>query len=350
MANTHLVTGGYGFIGSNLVNKIGKLWGADKIVVLDPVKEGVSNPKNVTVEHEHVKASTNDIVERGALGLGHVSLGDFATIFHLGAESHVCNSHEDPAAFFEANVYGTFRLLDALRNVPIEKRPRVVMMSTDEVFGDISKGDEDPISHFWNHSSRHNPRNPYAATKAAADMLAVGWAESFGINLTIVHCCNAFGPHQSSEKLVPRIVKARLAGEPIKLYGDGSQVREWIYVDDVCDGLMKIATMGRAAGKRVALSTGMRVANKSLVEVIDEVMKAMRVGAPKADIVHTADRPKDDMVYGLVPSPQLQNHWRPKTHLGEGLKKTVEWFTYGKVTEDSRPKLILPTQAKQERV
>jgi len=334
MAHKHLITGGYGFIGSNLANFLGKAWGKDELHIMDPVTPGVSNGAHVSAPHKHIEQSTNDLVA------SENPLDGYATIFHLGAESHVGRSHEDPARFFEANVYGTFRLLEAVRAVPVQRRPRVVMMSTDEVFGDIGKGDEDADTHFWNHGSKHNPRNPYAGTKAAGDMLAMSWAESFGINLTIVHCCNAFGPNQSDDKLIPRIVKAGLSGQPMKLYGDGSQMREWIYVDDVCEGLRAVSTMGRAAGKRVAFCTGMRVANKAMVDVVRQVMATMRVGQA-FEVEHTNDRPLDDLVYGLVPSPQLTGSWKPKVNLGDGLKRTVEWFESGKVSE--RSPLILPS-------
>lgn len=344
MAHKHLITGGYGFIGSNLVNHLGKAWGKDELTVLDPVTEGVSNPAFVTAEHKHVKASTSD-----AAAVDAIRDGNFATVFHLGAESHVCRSHEDPKRFFDANVYGTFYLLEAIRAIPAERRPRVVMMSTDEVFGDLAKGDEDSDTHFWNHGSKHNPRNPYAGTKAAADMLAMAWAESFGINLTIVHCVNAFGPNQSADKLIPRIIRAGLDGTTMKLYGDGSQQREWIYVDDVCNALRVICTMGRGAGKRVALGTGMRTANKSMVEIVREVMQGMRVGQA-FDVEYTNDRPLDDLVYALSPSPQLVGMWKPTVNLGVGLKNTVEWFETGKVSSPSqRSPLILPTTKAAQR-
>lgn len=335
--NRHLVTGGYGFIGSNLANKIGKLWSKDKLDILDPIKKGVSVPQHVRAEHRHIEASTNDA---GIYEPGDLELGSYTTIFHLGAESHVCNSHSDPQSFFEANVYGTFRLLDGLRKLPKDRRPRVVMMSTDEVFGDLAKGDEDPDTHFWNHGSRYNPRNPYAATKAAADMLAMAWAETWGLNLTLVHCCNAFGQHQSDEKLIPRVIRAKLAGEPVKLYGDGSQVREWIYVEDVAEGLMQVAIMGRSAGKHVNLSSGMRCANKAIVQIVGEVMQQMRIGQASG-IEYTNDRPTDDQVYGLASSPQLDGQWRARTNLGVALKRTIEFIADGKITEQASP-LVLP--------
>lgn len=244
-------------------------------------------------------------------------------IIHLAAESHVCRSLEGPRKFLNSNVTGTFNLLEACRG--LAKRPVFHHVSTDEVYGELGPDG------FFTESTPYMPRSPYAATKAASDHLVMAYHHSYGFDTRITNCSNNFGPNQHEEKLIPKAILSVLQGKPITLYGPGTQVRDWIWVDDHCRGILAAIENGKP-GQTYLLGGNMERTN---AQVVHDVISAVRdvtgdkwpsISDPM--IVHTSDRPTDDARYAIDCTKAKQMlAWSPApAAYHERLKLTVRWY------------------------
>lgn len=328
-----LVTGGAGFIGATYVHRLLAAWPEVRVITLDALTyagsldnlAGLPDP----ARHRFVQGSINDgeLVRR--------LLRDEAidTVVNFAAESHVDRSIAGPAAFLRTNVDGAFCLLEAAREVWCQEQGlagealsatrRFHQISTDEVYGELA-----PHAPAFTEHSPYAPRSPYAASKAAADHLVRAWAATWGLPVLVTACSNNYGPRQHAEKFIPVIIGACRAGRPIPVYGDGSQRREWLHVDDHCDALL--AVLGRAApGTTWNIGGGHECGNLELAYRICALMDGLHpAGAPHADLVrHVADRPGHDRRYA-VDASRLRHAlgWRPRVAFDAGLAATVHWY------------------------
>ena len=319
-----LVTGGAGFIGSAVVRLA--IRRGHEVVNVDSLTYA-ANPANVAeaadsplYHFEHV-----DIRDRAALDRVFAAHRPDA-VMHLAAESHVDRSIDGPAAFIETNVIGTFTLLEAARSHWTRHgRPegfRFHHISTDEVFGSL--GDTGQFT----ESTPYDPRSPYSASKAGSDHLVRAWHETYGLPVVLTNCSNNYGPYHFPEKLVPVVILKALAGEPIPVYGDGGNVRDWLYVEDHADALLLVLERGRD-GRSYNIGGENEARNIDLVRTICAHMDDLRPrGAPHADLItFVADRPGHDRRYAIDPS-RIRDElgWRPSVTVEEGLRRTVEWY------------------------
>ena len=300
-----LVTGGAGFIGSNFVHHILEKT-AHSVVTLDTLTyagskdnlDGVLDDPN----HEFVEGDIRD----GDLVSELVA--DVDGIVNFAAESHVDRSIEGAEPFVSTNVQGTQTLLDAALDADIE---RFLQISTDEVYGEISEGkfsESDPL----------NPRNPYAATKASADLLARSYYTTHGLPVLITRTSNNYGPRQHSEKLIPKFIQRGAAGKSLPVYGDGSNVREWIYVADNCRALETVFESG-SVGEVYNIGSGEELTN---LEVTERILDA--VGGSEDQIEFVEDRAGHDQRYAIDASKVEALGWEPKWSFEEGLEAVVD--------------------------
>lgn len=243
-------------------------------------------------------------------------------VYHLAAESHVCRSIEGPRDFATTNFMGTFNLLEALRKS--EFKGRLVHISTDEAFGELEDG-EAPF-----HESRHiDPRSPYAASKAASDLMVRSYHYTYGLDAIVTRCTNNYGPNQHEEKLIPRAITRFLQKQSMTLYGDGSHRRDWIHVDDHCRGLIAAMTKGKS-GELYCFGSGLELSNKEVVQRVHIAVEAVAGPRGFLHVDFTDDRPTDDKRYAV-------DSFKAKRMLGWGvdsgpayfsakLKETVRWY------------------------
>jgi dTDP-glucose 4,6-dehydratase len=321
-----LVTGGAGFIGSTLARALV----ADGVSVVTVDKLGYAgNLGNLAAldrhpSHRFVKA---DITDACAMARIFAELRP-SVIYHLAAESHVDRSIDGPMDAVASNVTGTAVLLDAALahwhtlDGAAKAAFRFVHASTDEVFGDSG-----PQGRF-DETSPYRPNSPYAATKAASDHLVKAWHVTYGLPTITANASNTYGPHQHPEKLIPHMILRALAGESLPLYGDGTQVRDWLHVDDHVAALKSLAAKGRA-GERYAIGARNERQNVEVVRLICSALdKAVPAGAPHARLIaHVADRPGHDGRYALDPSKiERALGWRPAVAFDAGLEATIAWY------------------------
>jgi len=317
-----LVTGGAGFIGSAFV-RMALESGAERLVVLDSLSYAAHPANLAPLEQDaRFRLLVGDVAEpancREAL-----ELAEADWVVHLAAESHVDRSIDDPAPFLRTNVVGTGSLLEASldhwRRLPAKHRVgfRFLHSSTDEVFGDRGDGpaaDED---------SPYAPSSPYSASKAASDLLVQAYGRTFGLPWIITHSGNNYGPRQFPEKLLPLAILRALAGEPIPVYGDGRQVREWLHVEDHCRALLLAGLRGRP-GRSYCVGGGCRRGN---LEILETVLQALGLALDATTLQHVADRPGHDRRYALDCSRFLQETgWEPRVSLEDGIAATVSWY------------------------
>ncbi|MEO7712228.1 MAG: dTDP-glucose 4,6-dehydratase [Gemmatimonadaceae bacterium] len=323
-----LVTGGAGFIGSAFVRRAvhegHHVLNLDKLTYAGSLRSLAEISENRV--YEHVRG---DICDRP---LVRALLARFqpTAIVHLAAESHVDRSIDEPAAFIETNVVGTFALLaeavDYWRTLSVNgaSRFRFVHVSTDEVFGSLG-----PAGRF-DEQSPHQPNSPYAASKAGADHLARAWFHTYGLPVVTTNCTNNYGPYQFPEKLIPLVILRALADRPLPVYGSGSNVRDWLFVDDHVAALMLAARAGRP-GETYAVGGG---AERSNLDVVRELCRAVDELAPSGQvpdrtrlIEFVADRPGHDFRYA-IDSTKIARElgWRPRESFASGIERTVAWY------------------------
>ena len=320
-----LVTGGAGFIGSAVVrlavargHRVVNLDALTYAACLDNVAE-VANSPLYTFEH-------GDIRDRAALDrILETHKPD--AIMHLAAESHVDRSIDGPGNFIETNITGTYHMLEAARAYwTAQGRPdtfRFHHISTDEVFGSLG-----PAGMFT-EGTPYDPRSPYAASKAASDHLVRAWAETYGLPVVLTNCSNNYGPYHFPEKLVPVVILNALAGKPLPIYGDGANIRDWLYVEDHADALLCVLEKGKL-GRSYNIGGENERTNLKLVKTICGILdeKRPRDSGTYADLItFVADRPGHDARYAIDPARMnTELGWHPSVTVEEGLALTVQWY------------------------
>lgn len=300
-----LVTGGAGFIGSHFVRHLLRKYPGIKITVLDNLTYAGKdeNLADVTGQIEFIKG---DICQKKALG----KLSAFDAIFNFAAESHVYRSIKNPEVFVKTNIMGVNNLLEFSRRKEVK---RFIQISTDEVYGSVMKGssrEEDPL----------DPSSPYSASKAGADLLALAYHKTFGMPVLITRSSNNFGPYQYPEKLIPVLILKALNNEPLPLYGDGRQARDWLYVEDNCAAIDLIWQKGKV-GEIYNVGSGNEKQN---IEVARFILKEL--GKPEQLISFVKDRPAHDRRYSLNSDKVKQLGWKEKHKFEDALRKTIKWY------------------------
>ena len=326
-----LVTGGAGFIGSNFVRFLQAYEKDVQVINLDALTYAGSllNLEDIPDLDRHIFIR-GDICDRSLVDdiLHQYSID---TIVHFAAETHVDRSILGPGQFIQTNVIGTYTLLEAARQswmvdhtVPMDM-VRFHHVSTDEVFGTLSP--DDPP---FNEETAYSPRSPYAASKAASDHLVRAYHHTYGLPVTISNCTNNYGPYQFPEKLIPLIILHARDGKPLPVYGDGQQVRDWLFVDDHCEAIWKILREGKI-GQTYAIGGDNQPANLVIVETICEIMDEVSGNSPHVPhrqlIQFVADRPGHDRRYDMdITKIRTELGWEPRQTLTTGLVQTVQWY------------------------
>jgi len=329
MASTILITGGAGFIGSNLVhycleNKDYTLINLDKLTYAgnpESLSSVANHPRHVFVQ--------GDICDRDLLK-GLFQKYQPQAVMHLAAESHVDRSIDGPGEFIQTNLVGTFQLLEAARGywstLSEEKKRafRFQHISTDEVYGSLGK------EGYFTEESRYQPSSPYSASKASSDHIVRAYFHTYGLPILITNCSNNYGPRQFPEKLIPLMILNALEGRELPIYGDGQNVRDWLYVEDHCRALLTVLA-GGVPGETYNIGGNQE---KSNLEVVQSVCRLLDELSPRADgkpygdqVVFVKDRPGHDFRYAIDASKiKRMLGWQPAENFESGLRRTVAWY------------------------
>ena len=304
-----LVTGGSGFIGSNFVRRVlGSRGPGVSVVNLDKLTYAANPASLADVEHlPNYRFLRGDIVDPEAV---RAAMEGCTHVVNFAAETHVDRSLLGDASFIETDVRGVFVLLEEARRRGVE---RFVQISTDEVYGTIPEGS-------FTEDSTLNPRNPYAASKAGGDRLAYSYWASYGMPVIITRASNNYGPYQYPEKLIPLFVTNALDDEPLPLYGDGRNVRDWLYVEDHVEAIDFLLDHG-TPGETYNIAGGNEMEN---IEITRRVLAEL--GKPESLIRYVDDRPGHDRRYSLDAGKLARAGFRPRTPLAEGLSRTIRWY------------------------
>ncbi len=321
MADTILVTGGAGFIGSNFVHRWRREHPAGQVVVLDKLTYA-ADPAQIA-GLEGVQLVQGDIADP-ALARKVIDGHGIRQVVHFAAESHVDRSITGPAEFIRTNVVGTFTLLEAVRDAWAgDPGCRFLHVSTDEVYGSL--GDQGR----FREDTPYAPNSPYSASKAASDHLVRAYVHTYGLNAVTTNCSNNYGPRQHPEKLIPLAITRMLRQEPIPVYGDGRNVRDWLYVEDHCAGIEAVLARGRR-GETYNIGGDNEWANLDLLDLLcDTVDRALgrSLGSSRALKTFVPDRAGHDRRYAIDATKiQTELGWRPATAFAEGLERTVAWY------------------------
>lgn len=319
-----LITGGCGFIGSNFLEYLKKYYKNVNITNID--KWGIGHRKMATtmackhLKYEEISYDLCNLNPDSNLFLdGVINRTKFDHIFHFAAESHVDRSISGPDAFIYNNVIGMTKLLEMVRLH--QPQARVINVSTDEVYGHLEANDE-----AFTENSALNPRSPYSASKAASDLIALSYVSTFGLDIITTRCCNNYGPHQCNEKLIPTIIKNLMKDKPIPVYGDGTNIREWIYVDDHNKSLLDIAETGETGGV-YNIGSGVELTNLEMIASIGKILEL------EPTIKFVKDRAGHDFRYALQ-SLNYKRSFKLTDH-EESMVDTVEFYR-SKFTKDDK--------------
>ncbi|MEM2772748.1 MAG: dTDP-glucose 4,6-dehydratase [Candidatus Pacearchaeota archaeon] len=301
-----LVTGGAGFIGSNFVRYLLRKYSDYKIVVLDKLTY------SGRIENLH------DIIDKIELIKGDIAnkedvkkvIKDVDLIINFAAETHVDRSIISSEEFIITNIYGTYNLLESIRKYD---NKRLVHISTDEVYGQIINGS-------FKEGDKLNPRNPYSASKACADLLCLSFFETYGIDVVITRSTNNYGPYQHPEKLIPKSIIYFLQNKKIPIYGSGNAIRDWIYVEDNCEAIDIVLHHGKK-GEIYNIASD---EEKSVIDVVKTILKILNKGEDLIEYVK--DRPGHDLRYSLDTNKIRKLGWFSKTRFEDGIKKTIKWY------------------------
>jgi dTDP-glucose 4,6-dehydratase len=324
-----LVTGGAGFIGSNFIHYLLKAEQDVRIYTLDALtyaghRENLDHLPDDS-RHTFIHGSINDRARVDDL----LRKYRIDTIVHFAAETHVDRSITGPASFIETNVIGTFTLLEAARQAWLDEKtvsnPRFHHVSTDEVFGTL--GPDDPP---FCETTAYDPNSPYAASKASSDHLVRAYHRTYGLPVTITNCSNNYGPRQYPEKLIPLMIFNALQGKRLPIYGDGQQIRDWLYVEDHCTAIHAVLTAGRL-GETYLVGGRNQPPNIELVRRICAILDERFPNSPHAPhaklMQHVSDRPGHDRRYDVTTGKiEAQLGWQPQHDLDQGLRDTVDWY------------------------
>ncbi|HVA55570.1 MAG TPA: dTDP-glucose 4,6-dehydratase [Gammaproteobacteria bacterium] len=325
-----LVTGGAGFIGTNFVHYWVKQHPQNPIVVLDALTYA-GNPANLDPikSHPTYRFVLGNICDDSLLNTLFEEQ-QFDTIVHFAAESHVDRSITGPDAFIETNVVGTHVLLKAAKRAWLDNKAwsgasRFHHVSTDEVYGSLHM--DDPA---FTEATPYDPSSPYSASKAASDHLVRAYHRTYGLPVTLSNCSNNYGPYQYPEKLIPVVITNALAGRPIPVYGDGNNVRDWLFVEDHCHAIERILQDG-VIGETYNIGGESEINNLDLVgricEILDKMRPTARPGGYKSLIKFVNDRPGHDRRYAMnITKINIQLGWNPRVTLDVGLQRTVTWY------------------------
>lgn len=321
---TLLITGGAGFIGSAVVRlavsrgmRVVNLDALTYAACLDNVAPVADNPL-----YHFEQANICDAAALSRIFAAHQP----TAVMHLAAESHVDRSIDGPGAFIETNVTGTYTLLQAARaHWEAQGKPadfRFHHISTDEVFGTLGATGQ------FTEDTPYAPNSPYSASKAASDHLVRAWHETYGLPVVLTNCSNNYGPYHFPEKLIPVVILNALAGQPIPVYGQGLNVRDWLYVEDHADALLAVLARGEN-GRSYNIGGENEAHNIDLVQMICAILDRLRpADRPYASLItYVSDRPGHDLRYAIDPSRiRSELGWRPSVTLEQGLEKTVRWY------------------------
>lgn len=302
---TILVTGGAGFIGSNFLQHL-KIVTDEEIVCVDKLtyagkRNNVPSKAKLYVADIAGEDAIETIFERH----------DIKTVFHFAAESHVDNSIKDCSEFIRTNIVGTVNLLNASLKHNVEK---FMHISTDEVYGSIENGS-------FTEKTNYDPRNPYSASKASSDHFVRAFHNTYGLPTVITNCSNNYGPRQHKEKLIPQTILNLLNDKKIPVYGDGKQIRDWLYVQDHCEALIEVWKHG-VVGEKYNIGGECEVQNIDLIKKIISLM-----GKDDSMIEYVKDRPGHDRRYSTDISKITKDlNWKPRFDIDDGLTKTIEWY------------------------
>ncbi|WP_024460088.1 dTDP-glucose 4,6-dehydratase [Marinimicrobium sp. LS-A18] len=327
-----IVTGGAGFIGSAVVRQL--IADDEHEVLIFDALTYAGNLDSIPGYDQHPKVRFAQVDLRDAEATRQAVL-DFApdVIMHLAAESHVDRSIDGPRAFLETNVMGTFNLLQAAREhfgrlgEPARARFRFHHVSTDEVYGDLEGADS-----LFTESTAYAPSSPYSASKAASDHLVRAWGRTYGLPVVVTNCSNNYGPYHFPEKLIPHMILNALAGRALPVYGDGSQVRDWLYVEDHARALVLVATQGQI-GETYNVGGHNEVKNLDVVRAVCTLLEELAPEKPDGVeqyedlITFVKDRPGHDKRYAIDAAKiQRELGWVPQETFETGLRKTVQWY------------------------
>ena len=315
-----IVTGGLGFIGSNLIELLLKknyfVINIDKVTYssnLYNVKE-FKNSKR----YKYIRLDIKDKKIKNIF-FKYKPLG----IFNLAAETHVDRSIDNPDSFIQSNIVGVYNLLENFKNYSKRNKSRLIHISTDEVYGDILSGRS-------NEEYPYQPSSPYAASKAASDHLVSSYIRTYNLPAMVTNCSNNYGPKQHPEKLIPKLIYNIINNKPLPIYGKGTNSREWIYVKDHCEALLKVFTKGKI-GEFYNIGSNKNLNNLQVTKDLISISKRKINVGKKVKILFVKDRPGHDLRYALN-SNKIKNKlgWRPKTNFRQGINLTFDWYNKNK--------------------
>ena len=312
---TIIVTGGAGFIGSNFVFHMLQAHPDYRIVCLDKLTyAGNLSTLEPVLQQDNFRFVKADICDRQAVDkLFQEEKPDI--VVNFAAESHVDRSIENPRIFLETNIMGTAVLMDACRKYGIQRYHQV---STDEVYGDLPLDRPDL---FFTEETPLHTSSPYSSSKASADLLVMAYYRTYGLPVTISRCSNNYGPYHFPEKLIPLMIANALADKPLPVYGNGENVRDWLYVEDHCRAIDLIINNGKV-GEVYNVGGHNEKRNIDIVRII-----CQELGKPESLIVHVEDRKGHDRRYAIDPAKiHRELGWLPETKFGDGIKKTIKWY------------------------
>jgi dTDP-glucose 4,6-dehydratase len=326
-----LVTGGAGFIGSNFIRYLLKVEPEIQVTNLDALTYAgrLENLNDLPGEKRH-KVIIGDINDR-VLVDDILRQHQIDTIVHFAAETHVDRSILGPSQFIQTNVFGTFTLLEAARQYWLEEKGtdehtvRFHHISTDEVYGTLEP--EEPA---FSENTPYAPNSPYAASKASSDHLVRAYHHTYGLKTTITNCSNNYGPYQFPEKLIPLMILNAIEGRPLPVYGDGKQIRDWLFVEDHCEAIWRVLKDGKI-GETYNIGGDNQPTNLEVVLSICAIMDQLRPNVPYApheDLIrYVPDRPGHDRRYAMdITKIKQELGWKPDQSLDSGLLRTIQWY------------------------
>ena len=311
-----IVTGGLGFIGSNLIESL--LRKKYFVINLDKVtySSNFYNTKsfNNSKNYKFIKCDIKD------KRLGKIIYDTKPNgIFNLAAETHVERSIDNPESFIQSNIVGVYNLLEIFKEFSKKYKSKLIHISTDEVYGDILKGRT-------SESYPYQPSSPYAASKASSDHLVSSYVRTYNIPAIVTNCSNNYGPKQHPEKLIPKLIYNILNNKPLPIYGKGTNSREWIYVEDHCDALIKVYNKGKV-GEFYNIGSNKNLNNLEVTKNLLDISKKLAPLGKNIKINFVKDRPGHDVRYALNSNKiKTELGWYPKTNFKDGLRKTFEWY------------------------